>query len=61
MFFEANYVINSLENIIKEYKKLELENKTLKAHKNGCPALPTTGVECEFKKDLEKLQEGDDK
>lgn len=35
-------------------KKLEKENARLKAHKNGCPALPTTGVECEFKKELEE-------
>lgn len=49
----------ALKNLIKGYKELDIENKTLKAHKNGCPALSTTGVECEFKKDLKKLQEGD--
>lgn len=56
-----NVIKRYIENLIKGYKELEIENKTLKAHKNGCPALSTTGVECEFKKDLEKLQEGDDK
>lgn len=58
-YFINNTNIEAIENLIKVYKELDIENKTLKAHKNGCPALSTTGVECEFKKDLEKLQEGD--
>lgn len=47
-----------IEKLIAAYKKLEEENKALKALKNSCPALSTTGVECEFKKSLEKLEKG---
>lgn len=53
----CNELSQAIENLLNRNKELQIENKTLKAHKNGCPALQTTGVECEFKNKLKELEE----
>lgn len=39
--------IQAIENLINK-------NRALEALKNSCPAIPTTGIECDLKKELEE-------
>lgn len=44
----------AIENLIKAYKELELENQALKNNQANCPAMNTSGFKCNFKKLLEE-------
>lgn len=41
---------------LKSLRNLITRNRELEALKNSCPAIPTTGIECDLKKQLEENQ-----
>lgn len=40
---------NCIENLIKGYRRLELENQALKNTKDTCPNMATSGIRCDIK------------
>lgn len=45
--YPAKKISEAIENLINR-------NRGLEALKNSCPAIPTTGIECDLKKELEE-------
>ena len=46
----------ALENLIKGYRKLKLENQALENTKNTCPMMNTSGIRCNAKEKIKEIE-----